>query len=1438
MSEIYLVYDHNSVAYLKALRQAFLELYNAANQSNMVPKKSFTLKEWHKRQFPMVSTNELIEKINKSPGWGIDKEVCVIEVNDNKSEIVRLKVNQNIVNAVLNLCLRGHGRFYFTWISEEKNYRKCDLQSGQNEDVFYQILDFAAIPALFEIAYFGYDTGIDGLNELLKGGLLLPPDGPAYLVVGGESGVGKTNFTLKLILSIYQKESNGFHKSFSCPMRNRAIQDSISACDDDKKTTDRGFKITSLNPDNHIEIEYMLIEQQPRNLQRVINKLNMLQEPDAIEIKQNNQDQNRYSVVAKGTKQTMPGITFHAYPMYSSSDMISLIQDCEKEHTGKGGKRKIYVIDSINALLDANIDEQDWRQVFQAVKAVTRNSNSIVIFIHEKSDKTNTSIIEFLADQVIHIYREIQEGEVWRSLEVAESRFQPLHTGRHPFFINQHNDEAFSVYPLTSAVASIIPLQLAEVKPDNDNKEYGIKIEGILNYYEYCHNKKYDMEPFFFKNTVTLLDGDRGCHKTAFAYRFAESAFRDEVWASIPPNKQCEIQETNYKVNPPNTIIKEIGADVNNHTEPLTKCIGMIVHIGETYGESSGQDIVWDTFFGKVIFPNCKKNLAQKEEYSNTLMGQISSIICFFELLDYSEEVYFSIIWSMCRAVKTFNVTDEIPQSYEEFIKRAQITKVGEVADSKTNNSTKSCLFNPTFKLYNDTSYLHKNKPIWLEEVKEFLGCNSRKDEKIWVDHTQEQTDEIWCKYYKQRNYTDSDDSIVFYTPVRIARIAMDNCENLVNLFPGIKAKNLLSIVSHFCSTSNISLMVVNTIDYGDNNEITEICQAIADNVIQFRKVNLLGNWYPTMRISRSIKSLHNEAMFHIYKRKDGLLELLDSFSLIKNFDGCNHELLPIRIFAPQNSKEFNDYIDDLDLELNRRKVIDAYQTHCGIGHISKGKGAVTLTTNDNTKGSITLNFESISCLGDHSDNAVNQWHNYLKEMISASLSHMEVNIVSKSYSISDVSIVLDNESIKDAVTLMVIPGHLLHRYMNNLLVISDYINFYDKPAYNYEGKFKVGEVWVDQKSRPTLLKFDHKKGKSEDKAVFGKSYHFMHESKTKIKSDSGENYVVPDQLFNPALERYPLGSKEKHYSHGYAIRMKDVPDKAGKDILKINGLEYSGRVDVKAYPFYIDPRIDLIISSAKNGGELTDSKADTLWNNHTAEDYFVSYIEQLMVEPPVTDELIFLNRSKDLVKHLKDLVCTRKLPKEYKDNPLIIRDWYSAHQEMINTILRTDPDFFSKLRVAYRVPLPMIYQTWYLGVPQTSPRKDLACEIMVKMTEPHDMETLKILGIGLPVNEGSYHKFEKKYFPELEYQKVKSALASNAIPISYMLCYYKLITPIGGAVRNIAQSDYKRQKDRLNANAADVKALLKSKIKRDIACNNCLLKSRCPIKNLLEPNK
>jgi len=60
-------------------------------------------------------------------------------------------------------------------------------------------------PKYFAVNYFGFDTGIKGLNQVLGGKLMMPPLYPVSMAIEGQGGVGKSSLAVHLASSAAKK---------------------------------------------------------------------------------------------------------------------------------------------------------------------------------------------------------------------------------------------------------------------------------------------------------------------------------------------------------------------------------------------------------------------------------------------------------------------------------------------------------------------------------------------------------------------------------------------------------------------------------------------------------------------------------------------------------------------------------------------------------------------------------------------------------------------------------------------------------------------------------------------------------------------------------------------------------------------------------------------------------------------------------------------------------------------------------------------------------------------------------------------------------------------------------------------------------------------------------------------------------------------------------
>ncbi|MGD2088369.1 MAG: ATPase domain-containing protein [Candidatus Aminicenantes bacterium] len=556
------------------------------------------------------------------------------------------------------------------------------------------IKDYIAIPRDFVAAYFGYDTGIDGLNQLIYGGFLLPPDRSAYISISGEAGIGKTALVVRLITAFFQNYNfKNVHYSYK-----QGDTDQINK--DDAQP---------------LSIHYILMEQHEKNIIRLIKECQLINENN-----KNVQPILKKEKEKKVTEKVIRDIIhFEKSDMFSPMGLIEKIESIENPRNDQNKKqRKVIVIDSVNAIQEMDIKRTEWRELFQSIKAITRNGNTIVFFIVEKKSEEPDFVIEYLSDVVIKLYRDYKEEAFYRVFELVESRFQRTISGKHNFYITKPDSGFIRVYPSTTAMGELLPhrkrVKPTDPKEKENRKEVGIKIDGIIHFFRYSHLFQTKMEPFFQKNSISMFIGDRGAHKSAFAKKFALSAFRDERWET-PTNYIVEID---YREQEPNKPLEELLTLGFWNATPREKSISLLLYFSENYDEDPENDIIWETYFGKVIIPGCK---GEGKNY----IGHISHIVCLYEVKDYTEDVYIYQLDELIRAIESCEAKDEIrgkekdkiPGSYYDFINRKSISRIHRITEAEV--ASNPINFNP-FNILYEGNYI-KNSKINRELIDRFI---------------------------------------------------------------------------------------------------------------------------------------------------------------------------------------------------------------------------------------------------------------------------------------------------------------------------------------------------------------------------------------------------------------------------------------------------------------------------------------------------------------------------------------------------------------------------------------------------------------------------------------------------------------------------------------------------------------------------------------------
>jgi hypothetical protein len=705
---------------------------------------------------------------------------------------------------------------------------------------------------------------------------------------------------------------------------------------------------------------------------------------------------------------------------------------------------------------------------------------------------------------------------------------------------------------------------------------------------------------------------------------------------------------------------------------------------------------------------------------------------------------------------------------------------------------------------------------------------------------------------YSGNNYKD-------IKKIKVSRMILDDAENLVNVYTSLEPQKYIATLAQLCLSKEITLGIVNTRSKDETSEVDKVCMAVSDNAFKFDKYFFKGELFTTFNIIRSSTNFHNNMMYYLSKRDDGLLQLKNTFALLSNVEKQNPEPLEVRLFLPDLSKEFSKYMYRLLIE--RDMFMLSHATIEGYEKDKKEEKKEDNETKSRWKRHFAKRFDFSSQIkiidpgGERLETFYNpqeqfpsnfkDWHDFLKDMITYSLAHPNVEIFTANNPFTDISIILEDESAKDAITILCLPGYLMDLYEKNLASISDYVHFPgSEPYVPVNVKLEYDDKWVS---------FQKKDGKSNvlensdenGKIKFGNEFYYLKkaafhipEGNVEKKDGAKNNWIIPEIIFNPIIARYEETNK--------------VIKKSYKN---------SNYIEIKGYPYYLDSRVDLVFGKGKPGENeqryfIHDTVHDfvalffELWfgqfKTHTKDCHkrnkikgersckeeclfcffhraskediknlvdekgepkkdITNHIKEQILYETVEDFVNYIDESVEFDQEgLIDKLMKLKNLEHNESSRIVLREWYSSAHLKLQAL---EPFLLSeKINVEIRLEIPecFLYTTWYLAVPVNSPRKETASEFIIKMTDPHDLAYLQISGIGLQLSEQFYSKAIYKSFPDYRYSDVHQAMkelvegkpqrdkisGSNGkklgVPIASIHCYFEQLTPFGGMLRDI----------------------------------------------------
>jgi len=542
-----------------------------------------------------------------------------------------------------------------------------DKEKKENSRIQIKINHLLPIPRHFDAAFLGISTDIEGLDKLFGGKWLIPAYFPVVISINGEAGTGKTIFTLQVCSTFARKKSLVLYLSleqkaeelenimsnfgFNCDFKTIRITDKYPSIEEIFKEIKDISKISDSGIIFFIKIDRFTIWE-------LLETFNTLIKADGSETR------------------------------------------CEKDKSGIDDflnkfPRKFLVVDTLNAVDGFDANDHKWRQNLSNFIDKVDDFKFSTIFLNEKKKDDPDNFVDYISDFVFRLHKTVEEVSglriETRHFEVTKSRMQYAHFGESTFIIRKNGIE---IYPSPFIMTESHPTQKNVVDPDRYPNEYGIKINGVMDFFKNFHSKDRLMKPFWYKNSFTLLEGSVGTLKSNFAKFIVKSAFRDEIWIDAN-DKQIEFDYRDEEVDKPQFEILKILVQGGM---PIEKKIGLLVLFGEDFKYSERLDIIWETDFGKIIIPNCKSEEGEPKRFVH-----VSIIVIQFKISSYLSNVYLSIIEKITKAVELFKIHEEVPMEYKKFIDPDR--KYNEIG--KNLKKRKDSLF---YLIYNPFKYIYTPK--------------------------------------------------------------------------------------------------------------------------------------------------------------------------------------------------------------------------------------------------------------------------------------------------------------------------------------------------------------------------------------------------------------------------------------------------------------------------------------------------------------------------------------------------------------------------------------------------------------------------------------------------------------------------------------------------------------------------------------------------------
>jgi KaiC/GvpD/RAD55 family RecA-like ATPase/transcriptional regulator with XRE-family HTH domain len=339
--------------------------------------------------------------------------------------------------------------------------------------------------------HWGIQTHIQGLDDLLDGGLLLPATGGLSILIEGRPGTGKTSFALQLAASVAAGEGCAVYLSAEENLWRLVERLSFA-----------GYAYRQVPS-----------EASPGILVRAGQEFALLL-CDFIDTVHTSTWVKKHREEGRGTLilVAMPNRDISSEPRKNP-----LLHDLRLflEESAQRGLRTCYALDSLDALLHTG-----GRRLYESLFALA--DQSIGLFLSEERYETQQMDERLqrahVVDMVIRLSEQVVDapgGPLQRFIEIRKSRTQHHRRGQHQ--LGFHSGQGITIYPSIQALLSVW-MQRIRRATDPEPEDWIVK-KGTAKELNFNNLLQHDV----VRGSTILLTGPPASHKLAIALTFLAS---------------------------------------------------------------------------------------------------------------------------------------------------------------------------------------------------------------------------------------------------------------------------------------------------------------------------------------------------------------------------------------------------------------------------------------------------------------------------------------------------------------------------------------------------------------------------------------------------------------------------------------------------------------------------------------------------------------------------------------------------------------------------------------------------------------------------------------------------------------------------------------------------------------------------------------------------